>query len=140
MTDELLQTAVLGVAATLLAFELVVAARSLHDASRTEPERSAAAPWLGRTNHGQLLISEGFAIRGHLTERRFVTNALRRQYAELGTNHHGRQLRGAIGRVRLGPAAIAAGCPSCRTARLKGQGRCLDCGRRLIGHAAPADG
>jgi hypothetical protein len=139
MTDEFVRTAVLGVAAALFAFELVVAAMSLYDAWSTGRGRDRTAPWLGRTNHRPLLLSPAFAIRGHLAQRRPVMNALRSQYAMLGTNGHGRQLRGVIGRVRPGRSTdVAADCQSCRPARLKGQGRCFDCGRRLVVPVAPA--
>jgi hypothetical protein len=137
MTDDLPRIAVLGVAASLLAFEVVVATRSLYDAWSTERDRDPTASRLGRTNHGRLLISQAFAIRGHLAERRRVTNALRRQYAVLGTHGYGRRLRRAIGHAHSGQATVAD-CPSCRTARLKGQVRCVECGRRLMAPAVSA--
>jgi hypothetical protein len=137
--DELLRTAGLSIAAALLAFELIVAARSWYDAWSAEHGRDHAARWLGPPDHGQLLLSQAYAIRGHLAERRHVVSALRRQYAALGTNRYGRQLRGAIGRIRPARSGeFAADCQACRVTRLKGRGRCLECGRRLILPAVPA--
>ncbi|MEX1169750.1 MAG: hypothetical protein WEE50_06380 [Chloroflexota bacterium] len=139
MTDELVRTAAIGVAAALLGFELVVAARSWYDAWSTEHDRDPAAPWLGRTDHGHLLLSQAFAIRDHVAERRRALTASRRRYAVLRTNRYGRQLRGAIGCVRTQALShLAAACPSCRAARLKGQRHCLECGRSLIVPAIPA--
>jgi hypothetical protein len=136
--DELLRTAGLSIAAALLLFELIVAARSWYDAGSARRARDRSR-WLGQPDHGQLLLSQAFAIRGHLTERRHVVTALRRQYAALGTHQYGRQLRGAIGRLRPARSgAFAAHCQACRSARLKGRGRCLECGRRLILPAVPA--
>ena len=131
-TDELLRTAGFSIAAALLVFELVVAARSWYDARTSGPGRDRASRWLGQPDYGQLLLSQASAIRGHIATRRPTVHALRRRYAALGTDRYGRQLRRAIGRVRPAQPGDPGACPWCRSSRLKGQGRCLECGRRLI--------
>jgi hypothetical protein len=131
-TDELLRTAGFSIAAALLTFELVVAARSWYDARTPGRGRDLAARWHGQPDHGQLLLSRAAAIRGHISQRRRTVNAMRQQYSALSTDRYGRQLRRAIGLARPALPADPAACPSCRSARLKGQGHCLECGRRLI--------
>lgn len=137
-TDELLRTAGFSIAAALLVFELVVAVRSWYDARTPGQARDRAARWIGRPDHGQLLLSQAVAIRGHISRRRPTVNALRRRYAALATDRYGRQLRRAIGGVRPALPGDPTACPWCRSARLKGQGHCLECGRRLIVAPLPA--
>jgi hypothetical protein len=136
--DDLLRTAGFSIAAALLAFELVVAARSWYDARSPGRGRDRAAPWVGQPDHGQLLLSQAAAIRGHISQRRPTVRAMRRRYSALGSERYGRQLRRAIGRMHPALPGDPAACPWCRSARLKGQGHCLECGRRLIVAPLPA--
>lgn len=132
MDHDLVRTGAFGVLGALLVVELVAAARSWFDARRGS-RRGRAAHWSRPPEHGALLLSQAFAIRDHLARRRPMIHALRRQFPALGTEGYGRDLRTSIGRLRprsLG--MIARGCPSCRGSRLRGEGHCLDCRRRLI--------
>lgn len=130
MPDELIRTAAIGVGGTLLAVELVAAARSWYDA-RT-PRRMG-------DNAGPILLSQPFALRDHFAQRRHTLVALRGQYAVLRSDRYGRQLRSAIGRVRPGPFSEPVdACPECRGSRFKGQAHCVECGRRLIAPATAA--
>jgi hypothetical protein len=138
-TDELIRTAGFSIAAALLVFELVVAATSWYEARTSARRRDQAGRWQGQPDYGLLLLSQASSIRSHIARRRPTVNTLRRRHAALGTDRYGRQLRRAIGRMRSAPPGdLVASCSWCRAARLKGEGRCQECGRRLILPPMPA--
>jgi hypothetical protein len=88
-TDDLATTALMGVLAALVFFELVV----------------AVASWLSVRSTGQstvgydLWLSRPTAIRRHFAARRREFDAVRRQYPVLRSPRHGHEIRNAIRRL-----------------------------------------
>ena len=131
MPDDLARIAVLGVIGSLLAFELVAAIRSWYEASTGRDGEPGSDR--RQATFQPILLSQAFAIRDHFAQRRPQMNEMRSRYAVLRTGGYGRQLRAAIGHVQ--PRSfreLAAICPACRPARLKGQVHCPECRRRLL--------
>jgi hypothetical protein len=128
MTDELIQPLAIGVIASLLALELVLALMSWVEA------RGGA----GTTRRTAILVTQPFAIRSHFKARQAQINALRRDYLALRSPGHGHDVRRTI--RSLQPTrftALAMDCSACRGSRMRGLSRCPDCQRPLL---APAHG